>query len=257
MHALRGLLVHDIIAPLLSAGPHGLYGTAALIVLCLPLGYLYAYVSYVGYKQTGVTRPSEARRKTAIGGAVIFAVCVVLYRHALTIDWRQSYERALPALWSLIMMPIQGVSSYVATQTEQAPHFVARLFWAIVSGIAIPGTVGLMFGLFIVLAIGAGLLLGGVIAAGFAGLFAALVAAAGALPGFLLGVPIVLYFWFVRLPMQVVYLRARREGRWPTGAEMRHAIASATINKNVWQSEIMEYKARRFASQLRRERLNR
>ena len=243
----------EIIADFLAWGPHGLYATAILMLLSVPFGWLYAYTAYIGYKRSGITRPSDERRRAAIGGALIATPSIFLWRHVVGADWRQWYQATLDWLWHTALYPVNVVSAFLTTQMEQAPNIFVRLFWAIVGVFAVPGVMGIGLGIFLWVGIIAGFGIIGVIGAGTLAVFGSLAAAIVSLPGFLLGVPILLYFLFVRLPMQVVYTRARRDGRWPTAAELLEAIRQGTIDKTDWQSEIMEYKARKFDATLRGE----
>jgi hypothetical protein len=243
----------EIIADFVTWGPHGLYATAILMLLSVPFSWLYAYTAYIGYKRSGITRPSEERRRAAIGGALITAPSIFLWRHVVGADWRQWYQATLDWLWHTTLYPVNVVSAFLTAQMEQAPNIFVRLFWAIVGVFAVPGVMGIGLGIFLWVGIFAGFGIIGVIGAGTIAVFGSVTAAIVSLPGFLLGVPILLYFLFVRLPIQVVYRRAIREGRWPTTRELVKALRKGTLGKTDWQSEIMEYKARKFDAGLRAE----
>jgi hypothetical protein len=242
--------MREIVANFPAWGPHGLYATAALMVLSVPLGSLYAYVSYIGYRRD-IVLPDPTRGKAAIGGALIIACTVFLWRHVYGANFGQ-WGDAIEA-WANGTIPAitKPVSDFLVDRMNGSTNILERLFWALVTVFALPAIVGiaLMTALLLIFfgVTGAGAFL----VAGTATTVAAVVAAIACLPGFLFGLMILCYFLFVRLPLQVVYRQAIREGRWPTTAELVEALRKGTLGKADWQSNIMAYKARKFDAGLR------
>ena len=84
-------------------------------------------------------------------------------------------------------------------------------------------------------------------------LFTTLIIVVRYFPASILGLIIIMYFIFVRLPLQVVYRRAIKEGRFPTTQELVSALIHGTEGKAAWQSDIMAYKMNKFTATLNEE----
>jgi hypothetical protein len=243
----------DWLDEFLQWGPYGLYATLVLMLLALPLGWLYAYIAFVG-KHRDITQPDPVRRKAAWGGAIIIAVGIFFFRHMFSPDpindFRQWMQTGyMPWVGNLFRPLLEYVESFATPDNNLLVRLLAAvpllLVTVFVAGSAIYGALFLIVAVFV----GAGLF----VLLGYMFLFGALSAAAWCLPGFFMGTIIVSYFLFVRLPLQVVYRRAIREGRWPTTDELVRALAKGTLNKVEWQSKIMAYKSERFETSLDKE----
>ena len=243
--------LHDF----LRWGPYGLYATFALMILAIPLGWMYAYIACVG-KRRDITEPDPERRAAAWGGAVIIAVAIFVGRQIIWGDSREFDDAMHWAQHDSIKFFGWLCSPFVNAVGEylQPTHpLYVRLLAYLAALIILPGTVAVaLFGMMAaIIFVGLGTV--AAVVAGFSFGAYALAAALWFLPGFLIGVPIVLYFLFVRLPLQVAYRRAIREGRWPTTAELVLALRKGTLDKAAWQSKIMAYKSRKFEAGLNRD----
>ena len=69
----------DLVHEFLRWGPYGLYATFVLMICAIPLGWLYAYVAFVG-KRRDITQPDATRMKAAWGGALILALLMFAWR---------------------------------------------------------------------------------------------------------------------------------------------------------------------------------
>jgi len=251
----------DSLNEYLRWGPYGLYATFALMICAIPLGWIYAYLAFVGYRRD-ITEPDPQRRKAAWGGAAIIAIAIFICRHIIWGDTRP-YDDAMHwaqkdsiNFFGWLCKPfVDTVGEYL-----QPTHpLYVRLLAYVAALIVLPLTVAvaLFGGMAAIIAIAVGSVTA--VIAGFSFAAYSLGVALWYLPGFLLGVPIVLYFLFVRLPLQVAYRRAIREGRRPTTREVRDAFLKGSLGKADWQSKIMAYKTREFTAGMKRdmERLQR
>lgn len=225
----------DFLEPYLHWGPNGLYSTLGLMAIAFAAGWPYAYIAHIGYRKD-ITKPNPKRTRMALTGGALAAVVVFSLRHVITGDfyrWFATWMDSAPAPVAL------AFKDYL----DQA-GFGGFLF---ATFILLPLAIGLIF---LLLVGGLAAFMSGIAVAG-AALFSSIGVVLGLLPGFLLGLWVVSYFLFVRLPLQVVYRRAIREGRWPTTAELVWALETGTLGKAGWQSDIMAYKANKFAGSLR------
>src|SRR5271166_580714 len=240
----------DLLDEFLGWGPYGLYATVAMMLCAIPLGWMYAYIACVG-KRRDITEPDPERQKAAWGGAIIIALLVFVWRQMLVpydtaAFMRWMYTGYMPFMGSLFRPLLDYADSLVLHGTN---IFIKLLGYAEILVLAPASMAVALFGsmaLIIVVMVGAVAM----VIFGFTFIGGALGTALWYLPGFLLGLPIVLYFLFVRLPLQVVYRRAIREGRWPTTDELVLALRKGTLDKAEWQSKIMAYKSRRFETSL-------
>jgi hypothetical protein len=188
--------MREIITDFLAWGPHGLYATAALMLLSVPLGSLYAYVSYIGYHRD-IVLPDPARRKAAIGGALIIALMVFLYRHVHGADYRQWSD--VIKNWSDGAIPaiLKPVNDFLVERMNRSTNVLERLLWAVVTTFALPAIVGIALMTSLLLLLFGTLATGAALVAGSVAVYAAITAAIGCLPGFLFGLVILLYFLLV------------------------------------------------------------
>ena len=77
----------DSVHEFLRWGPYGLYATFVSMIYAIPLGWLYAYVAFVG-KRRDITLPDATRMKAAWGGALIVAVLTFAW-HLIASDTHQ------------------------------------------------------------------------------------------------------------------------------------------------------------------------
>jgi hypothetical protein len=235
--------------PYLHFGPYGLYSTFLLMLLAIPFGWIYAYVAHAGYHKD-ITLPNSERVQAAWGGALLIAIAVFLLRHGV---WDINAKEVFAWVHDTVAWLIRMMMDFLIKQFQTANGLLSKLFFLFVLTFAAPAALGLFFiGLFY----GGGAVFTGLYTAMIgsgAGVASAIVVAIGCLPGFVMGTVIVLYFLFVRLPLQVVYAQAIREGRWPTTDELVWALSKGTLGLTGWQSDIMAYKARRFTETLNKQ----
>ncbi len=252
-----GVSAMESLHEFLRWGPYGFYATFVLMILAIPLGWMYAYIACVG-KRRDITEPDPTRRAAAWGGAILIALLMFVWRHLLVSDTHQyPIDDFMHWMYTGYMPWIGGMFKplleWAEHLTRDGSNILVKLFGLAAIMVLTPASVGVaLFGgmaLILVVLIGAGVLM----VFAFAFVTGALSAALWFLPGFLIGVPIVLYFLFVRLPLQVAYRRAIREGRWPTTAELVLALRKGTLDKADWQSKIMAYKSRKFEAGLNRD----
>jgi hypothetical protein len=252
----------DWLDEFLQWGPYGLYATLVLMLLALPVGWLYAYIAFVG-KHRDITQPDPVRQKAAWGGAIIIAISIFVLRHLFVSDIKQTisnFDEWMRAgeyskwMGDHFVKPVfeyeesffrPGSNVLVNIALTLLHPFVILFVTVFMANVVIWGIP------IVVIAVPVGVVV--LFAFNFAFLGGALSAAAWCLPGFLIGTIIVSYFLFVRLPLQVVYRRAIREGRWPTTDELVRALAKGTLNKTDWQSKIMAHKSQRFEVSLDKE----
>ena len=234
-------------------GPYGLYATFVMMLFTLPLGWLYAYVAFVGSRRD-ITEPDPQRQKAALGGAIMIAILILVFRHVLTSDTERhpdwdSYKHILTWTFNFSGAITRSILEWVGEQAHQGA-VLWRIFWALIGAALAVVLFGLVLIAVIVVWALVAIALVVIMLTSGAAVVAATMAAIVAFPGFLLGVPILLYFLFVRLPLQVVYRQAIREGRWPTTEELVLALRKGTLDKADWQSKIMAYKSGKFETAL-------
>ena len=241
-----GMSAMESLHEFLRWGPYGLYATFAMMLFAIPLGWLYAYLAFVGYRRD-ITEPNSQRQKAALGGVIIIALTIFLWRHLLVSDIHEYplgdmlhwVQTALPRFIGILLSPVTAYA-------EPSHNLLVRLIASVALIVLVPAVFiitlwALLVGTVAVFAGAAASMV-----ASFAFVAASLAAAVSCVPGFFLGVPILLYFLFVRLPLQVTYRRAIREGRWPTTAELVLALNKGLLDKTDWQSKIMAHKSRKF-----------